>query len=161
MGVWTTATFWGGIWLNLINLVLHKPQTQWLRKAVLVYMCQWVSLSKGLILGFHRNIVCHGRKLEVPITRRRRKEKRPQVYNSALPRTLAVLEGFCSCWLELVPLLLSWISEYSELALRPFSMLFPGRCMQKSLQMFATATQGNGEETWSSCAYQCSRHQRH
>ena len=38
-------------------------------------MCQWVSLSKGLILGFHRNIVCHGRKLEVPITRRRRKEK--------------------------------------------------------------------------------------
>ena len=38
-------------------------------------MRQWVSLSEGLILGFPRNIVCNGRKLEVPITRRRRKEK--------------------------------------------------------------------------------------
>ena len=93
--------------------------------------------------------------------RRRRKEKCPQVYNSALPRTLAVLEGFCSCWLELVPLPLSWISEYSELGLCPFSMVVPGRCMKKSLQMFATATQGNREKIWSNCAYQCSRQQRH
>ena len=56
------------------------------------------------------------------------------------------LEGFCGCWLELVPLLLLWASEYSELGLCPFPMVFPGRCMQKPLQIFTTATQGHREE---------------
>lgn len=71
------------------------------------------------------------------------------------------LEGFCGCWLERVPLLLLWASEYSELGLCPFPMVFPGRCMQKPLQIFTTATQGHRGEIWNSCAYQCSRQQQH
>ena len=69
------ATFGGEIWLNLINLVLTQttnPVTQ--KSCSSVYVLVGFSL-KRTFLGFHRNIVCNGRKLEVPITRRGRKEK--------------------------------------------------------------------------------------
>lgn len=36
---------------------------------------------------------------------------------SALPRALAALEVCCRCWMELVPLFLSWASAYSEVRL--------------------------------------------
>lgn len=38
-----------------------------------------------------------------------------------------------------------------------FSMGFPGRWTLKLLQKFTTATQSDTEETWNSCADQCSR----